>query len=455
MIPANMGHCGRLARLVSKWVSVMAASALLGACATTHPLMPTPTLYRGAQAAPLFTQVSPNRQTSAIDLLYITDRAPRTNPDDEQPYTAERARSMSFGSVSVDIGEGVSWDQLARQSATGERTPPLDLKLGPAHELGRFPPVIYDLVRTADGVMRDSAQMDIHEKAQAAFKAELERRLAQSPRKEVVLFVHGYRETFGDAAFSMAELCHFLGREDVCAIFTWPAGGKRGLLFGYNVDRESSEFAVEHLKKTIRMIADTPGVERIHLLGHSRGTDVLASAVAPLNVEAYVTRTTLTRRFKIVNVALMAPDLDFDVAAAKIFSVVSDPDLPYGGAPNPRGTFPMPGLRITVYVSPQDKALTVSEFLFGSLVRLGRLQASTLRKEDVERARKAGFFDVISVSGTTDMFGHSYFTSNPDVSSDLVALIRYDAKPGDALRPLVEVERPFWRVRTPDDAPRN
>jgi esterase/lipase superfamily enzyme len=115
----------------------------------------------------------------------------------------------------------------------------------------------------------------------------------------------------------------------------------------------------------------------------------------------------------------------------------------------------MPGLRITVYVSPQDKALTVSEFLFGSLVRLGRLQASTLRKEDVERARKAGFFDVISVSGTTDMFGHSYFTSNPDVSSDLVALIRYDAKPGDALRPLVEVERPFWRVRTPDDAPRN
>jgi esterase/lipase superfamily enzyme len=51
-----------------------------------------------------------------------------------------------------------------------------------------------------------------------------------------VLFVHGYANTFQDASFTMGELCHFLGREFVCAIFTWPAGGKRGLFFGYNVD---------------------------------------------------------------------------------------------------------------------------------------------------------------------------------------------------------------------------
>jgi esterase/lipase superfamily enzyme len=444
---------GRLASPASKRLLAVVAFALVGGCATTHPLMPTPALYRGAEATPLFTKVPSSRQTSAIDLLYITDRAPRVNSDDDQPYTAERARSLSFGSVSVDIGEGVSWDRLARESTAGERPVPLDLKLGPTHELGRFPPVIYGLVRTADGVTRDSAEMDVHDKAMAEFKAELGRRLAQSPRKEVVLFVHGYHETFSDAAFTMAELCHFLGREDVCAIFTWPAGGKRGLLFGYNVDRESSEYAVEHLKKTIRMIADTPGVERIHLLAHSRGTDVLASAVSLLNVEAYVRQTTLPRRFKIANVVLMAPDLDFDVAATKIFNVISDPELPYGSAPNPRGVFPTPDLRVTIYVSPQDKALSVSEFLFGSLMRLGRLQASAIRKEDIDRARKAGFFDVISVTGTTDMFGHSYFTSNPDVSSDLIALIRYGAKPGDALRPLVEVDRPFWRVRAPGDSP--
>jgi esterase/lipase superfamily enzyme len=147
----------------------------------------------------------------------------------------------------------------------------------------------------------------------------------------------------------------------------------------------------------------------------------------------------------------MAPDLDFDVAVAKIFSVVSDPDLPYGNAPEPHAVVPIPSLRVTAYVSPDDKALTVSQYLFGSFIRLGRLQAAELGPERIERARRAAIFDVVSVSGTTDMFGHSYFTSNPDVSADLIALIRYGAKPGDAQRPLVEVARPFWRVRSASD----
>src|SRR5262249_61221414 len=55
------------------------------------------------------------------------------------------------------------------------------------------------------------------------------RGIEASPRKEVVLFVHGYANAFQDAAFSMADLCHFFGREFVCAIFTWPAGGTRGI----------------------------------------------------------------------------------------------------------------------------------------------------------------------------------------------------------------------------------
>ena len=396
----------------------------------------------------------PAQQTPSIDLFYVTDRAPQTDPQETLPYSADRARSMAFGSVTVNIGEGIAWDPLVKQSTSGERTDPLDLTLGPAHELGRFPAVIYDLVETANGITRDPHIVDMHEKAVAAFKAELARRVAESPRKEVVLFVHGYHDTFADAAFSMAELCHFLGREFVCAMFSWPAGGNRGILMGYNEDRESGEFAVEHLKKTIRMIADTPGVERIHLVAHSRGTDVLTSALALLNVEAYITRIGFSQRFKVVNIILLAPDMDFDIAAARIFSVVSDPDLPYGNTPNPYVELPKPGVRVSVYVSPQDKALTVSQYLFGSTMRLGRLEAAELGKERIERARKAGFFDVISVSGTTDMFGHSYFTSNPDVSSDLIALIRYGAKPGDALRPLVEIQRPFWRVRTPTDPPR-
>jgi len=44
------------------------------------------------------------------------------------------------------------------------------------------------------------------------------------------------------------------------------------------------------------------------------------------------------------------------------------------------------------------------------------------------------------------MFGHGYFLSNPAVSSDLVAMIRYGLKPGDPGRPLIEIKGPFWRL---------
>jgi esterase/lipase superfamily enzyme len=123
----------------------------------------------------------------------------------------------------------------------------------------------------------------------------------------------------------MGELCHFLGRDFVCGIFSWPAGGHRGILFGYDVDRESAEYAVEDLVKMIRIVGQTPGVERIHLIAHSRGTDTVASALAELSVEAYTLQSSPDREFHIGNVVLVAPDLDGDVALTKIFKVFSDP----------------------------------------------------------------------------------------------------------------------------------
>ncbi len=273
------------------------------------------------------------------------------------------------------------------------------------------------------------------------------RRIAASPRKEVILFVHGYAKTFDDAAFRMADLCHFFGREFVCGIFSWPAGGSRGLMAGYNVDRESGEFAVQHLKQAIRLIAQTPGVERIHLMAHSRGTDVLASALRELNIEAYIGGASVADRFKVKNVVLLAPDIDADVAAAKIFGVVSDPDLPYGGASQPRKVFPGPGLRITSYMSAGDKALTFSQVLYGSLVRLGRANLEQFTKEQAARTARLGYLvDFIEVKATAGDLGHSYYTSDPKVSADLVALIRYGLRPGDPGRPLEEIQRPFWRI---------
>ena len=432
-------------------LSLVAATFTLMSCAT-YPMMPTPVLYAGEQAKPLFTDIAADRRTPPLDLLYVTDRTPTTGPNGAGPYSASRSRYLAFGSTMVEFGNGVSWDTLVAQSTVADRKVPIDLNLGPTTELGRFPRVPYDIARTSDGIARAPAVVAAHEAAKGGLQAEIQRRLAIAPRKEVVLFVHGYANTFADAALNMGELCHFLGREFVCAVFSWPAGSSKIVLLGYDVDRESGEFATEDLKKTIRVIADTPGLEKIHLVAHSRGTDLLATAVSDLSVEAYITQTTLAGRFKLGNIVLIAPDLDIDVAPTKMWKTGSDPDLPYGKVPNPGGVFPSPEFHITVYVSPNDKALAASGWVLGSIARLGRIDLSTLPPEDIARSRLLGSFDVIQVTGTSCFICHSYFVSDPRASSDLIALLRYDLKPNAPGRPLIEVEKAFWRVPTAADS---
>ena len=433
----------------------IAMAVLLGlaGCATTHPLMPTPKLYTGAQGKPLFTAAPAEVRSPPLDLLFITDRAPATSPDEPEPYTADRSRSMAFGSTTILFGQDMTWDALVKQSLLTERSISMDLKLGPTKELGRYPRIPYAVAGTPEGLTRAPAVVDAHEAANRALQAEIAHRLALSPRKEIVLYVHGVSNSFSDAAFTMGEMCHFLGREFVCAIFTWPAGGKHGILFGYEEDYESSTFAIEHLRKAIRTIADTPGLERIHILAHSRGTDVVATALSELSFESYMQQTTLPRRFKIGNVVLMAPDLDIEVAPEKMLAIISDPDVPYGATPDPHAVFRSSrSFHLTIYVSPDDKALATSGWLFGSLARLGRVDTSVLTPMQIELAASLGFLDVIQVRGTTDLFGHGYFVSNPRASADLIAMLRYGLKPNEPGRPLVEVKQPFWRIPSEAEA---
>ncbi len=167
-----------------------------------------------------------------------------------------------------------------------------------------------------------------HTKARMSFQRELEDRIRVSSRKEVVVFIHGYNNSFDDAVKSAAQICNDLGANDfVCIAFTWQAGGRKGVLFGYNVDRESGEFSVPDLRKTFRMIADIKSVGKVHVIAHSRGADLLASAAQQLAIEVYSKRESLRKRFKLENIILAAPDMDIDVASTRVRAIVSDPDL--------------------------------------------------------------------------------------------------------------------------------
>jgi esterase/lipase superfamily enzyme len=146
---------------------------------------------------------------------------------------------------------------------------------------------------------------------------------------------------------------------------------------------------------------------------------------------------------------LLSPDIDVDVAVAKIFKTVSDPDLPYGETPNPSMLIErVPEFRLTIYVSPGDKALAASSWLFGSVARLGTLGRDTVTHKVIETWRTWGFIDMIQARHTAGWIGHSYFTSDPRASADLMAVLRYGLRPNESGRPLEEIERPFWQLPT-------
>lgn len=395
-------------------------------------------LWIGALAALVFFMLSPvasgaplaadeaGATVEPVDVFYITNRAPETAQDGTSTYGAERSHSMAFGSVPV----------FGHEAETAV--------VGAPVELGRFPSSPYALERMKSGVRRAPAVVAQHQNASAAMLKELGRRVAASRRKEIVVFVHGFNNSFNDAVKSAAQLCSDFGPKDfTCIALTWPAGGSRGTFLGYNVDRESGEFSVSDAIKALRIISETPGLREWHFIAHSRGTDVLASALRELSIESYVSQTPMSKR-KAGNIIFAAPDMDLDVAFSKLFSPVSDPDLMYGHKAAPDVTLKPGRLHLTVYASDRDGALGMSEFLYGSQLRLGRLDAHT----DPEVMRLAPHFadlaDFISVEGGEGLIGHSYFLSNPSVRADLTAIVRDHRKVDDRMRALVEIRRPFW-----------
>jgi esterase/lipase superfamily enzyme len=426
-------------------VAIVALTLAAGCASQPRQLMPTPVVYQEPGGKPVLTLPAELRGTSTdVDLLYITDRGPETDPQSGLPYGQTRARRIEFGSARVAIGPAVTWPVLEMESQLARRTRDLDLSLGRVQRLGAFPDEPYALRTGRNGYRyRDDATLAQHLAARQGLQAEVERRLADSPRKEVMLYVHGFNETFATAAFTTADLCHFLGREQVCAFFTWPASSTGNFLTSYTSTTESADYARNHLKKVIRTLATTPGVEHVQLLAHSRGTALLLSAVRDLFAEVISSGQEPADVLNVDNVVLFSPDIDVQVTAQMITSFASDPDI-FSVWPSGRLPRAMRG-RLTIYSSPKDRALLVSRILFRSKSRVGNLRPEDVTPDAQRYLEKLGNIDIIVYEGKlTDLFGHSYFTTNPQVSSDVMQLLRYGKAPGEPGRELLRRGPIVW-----------
>jgi esterase/lipase superfamily enzyme len=391
-------------------------------------LMPTPNIYAGTDLNPL-ADVPAELQGGKMDILYVTDRIPEKSNEGKLEYGIGRSPSVGYGSCIVEIGKDLPWEQIVKQSRLKNRTQDLPLNMRATTEQGRLHPIPAPLARVNGKLVTEPAFAAEQKKLTEAFKKDIQRRLALTGRKDVFMYVHGFEDSFEDATTIMASLWHFMGRQGVPIAFTWPAGAGVSVR-GYMEDYQSSRFAVPHLKWLLKTLAETPGVEKINIVAHSRGTDVACSALREMVLVAEAAGKDPIKALKIQNMVLAAPDMNVKVASMQM-----NADHAYDGIE-----------RMTVYTSMHDKAISLSEWLSGGGMRLGELKLDSTTKIQQKNMALRGNFDLVQAKIKAHGVGHAYFRLNPGVSSDLMLLLRDNRKPGTPGRPLTPVIPAVWSL---------
>ncbi len=410
-------------------VAALATVQLLTGC-QTNIFMPAPNIYANSPTNP-FDRVPPELRRNEVTILYATDRLPVIDEETKAlGYGYFRSGSLGGGVSNVVFGEGLAWPELVQESLASRPGHLLKAEVTGHEELFRFPDTsLYAKANTEGSTDEDDLERSESEATQQLHQL-IKERLQEGEGHDAYVFIHGYNSAFDDAVITMAQLWHYLGRTGIPIVYSWPAG-RKGFL-GYNNDIESGEFTIWHLKRFLAALASSPDIERIHLIAHSRGSNVTLEALRELHLFNEGAGIETQQALKLGNLILAAPDLDLEVATQRI--------LPEGLLAVPR--------RMTIYISEKDRAMGFTTWLFGGLARLGKLTRGELPHTVKRNIDTVPSFDLIDARiKRTDWSGHSYFYQSPAVSSDVILILRDDLDPGkEHGRPLRKGPPHYWIV---------
>lgn len=412
----------------SNFFRVLFACCLLPvitACSTVHKLAETPNIY--AQADYPAEDISLAEQGTSPKIYYVTDRERNTEEGEVNSYSQKRSPSMAFGEASISYDEDLSWKELVDISQTQTDRETVKVEIDTAEEISRFPatPLIFNV--TPEGIVVDAEQKRNYDLSIGTMQKTVSSRLKAAEQKDVILYVHGFNNSFEDAVLDLNDVWHFSGRHGVPIAYTWPSG--TGNLLGYFTDRESGEYTVYHLKETIRILAAMPEVENIHILAHSRGTDITTTALRELVIEKRAAGENPITALKVKNLMLAAPDLDYGVVTQRLIAEKFGPAIG----------------QITIYMNEGDSALGVAQALMKG-IRFGKLTATKQSEREATIFRNIKNVSFVNVKDVKGFLGHGYFKNHPGALSDIVTVIKTSARPGSAERPLTNIESNFWSL---------
>ncbi|CAN7701640.1 alpha/beta hydrolase [Bosea sp. LjRoot9] len=198
--------------------------------------------------------------------------------------------------------------------------------------------------------------------------------------RDVLLYVHGYNETFESAVRSAGQLSHALEFQGRTALFSWPSGGA---LLDYGYDRESALWSRDGFVQALRALVNNPTVGRIHIVAHSMGTFLTLEALRELRAETDVSS-------RIGAIVFASPDVDIDAFEQTVSKL---------------GPLAQ---RMTLIIDPGDRALAVSARIAGGVARAGAAERSRLEALGVRVADTSG--------RGWSMLRHNLFLSDSEVT---------------------------------------
>jgi len=294
--------------------------------------------------------------TTKVDLLVATTRRPSDNPG--ILFSGERDKLVSINDIVVSI------------------PPEKNRKAGEVQWPKKLPP---------------NPQTDFATVSVTPLKTDVEKagwvRPHLTKSRRVMVFVHGFNNTFEDSVYRFAQIVHDSGADVAPVIFTWPS---RASVFDYNYDKESTNYSRDALEQILRAIAREPEVKDITVMAHSMGSWLTVEALRQMAIRDGRVNA------KITDVILASPDLDVDVFAKQFLAMGKD---------HPR---------FTLFTSRDDRALALSRRISGNIDRLGQIDPSI---EPYRSGLEKAGITVIDLTKlkSGDRLNHGKFASSPEV----------------------------------------
>jgi esterase/lipase superfamily enzyme len=219
--------------------------------------------------------------------------------------------------------------------------------------------------------------------------------------------LHGYNNSFNDAAFRTAQIVYDLKFDGVAFFYSWPSAARR---FKYDKDRESATQAREYLRDFLALISHELGAKKIHLIAHSLGNWPLLEVLGQMRQENIKSGAIFEE------IIIAAPDLDRDVFEGLSRRFVGIAKW------------------VTLYGSEKDIALAVSDWKASG----GRAGQVTADGEIIVKGVQAIDITELATGIFPFTVHHADFAENPQIIEDMDLLMRYGIHPPDERSPLLE-----------------